>query len=823
MVDKPKQKKQVKVTLEQLLQAKVRILATKPNKPKPVQNIFLPNPHHNHPPSVLPKGASMAMDEDTSNVVSWAALASQNALLSEGLTFLGYPYLAELAQRPEYRHISETIATEMTREWIEIQSKEGDDSKADKISDIMDELDRLDAKDAFRRVAEKDGFFGRSHLYLDFGAKVDTPNPELATSIGTGDTEDEASKVKIKKDSLCSLKVIEPMWAYPTNYNAMTPLADNWYKPTSWFVQGTEVHSTRLLLFVGREVPDMLKPAYSFGGLSLSQMAKPYVDNWLRTRDSVSELVHSFVVFVLSTNLGTTLQSDNLINRLDLFNMLRDNKGVMVVDKDTEEFSNVQASLSGLHELQSAALEQICAITKIPLVKFTGISPSGLNASSEYEMRCFYDWIHAYQETFFRPNLTTVINFVQLSLFGEVDEDIIFQFKDLWSLNELEEAQVRKSDADTASVYINDGVLHPEEVRAAIASDPEQPYHDIDPEDVPEPPQEEGMMDEDGDMQDEEDFNSGISDEDFTTLVDKSSDLAEDAQWEEGKHKRGQPDNAGQFGSGGTGKSSNKKAKQTSIKSVSENPYLGKTVEQLETDLNKLSKKNNNLYGARPGKEVEFEKLKKAYEEVYRRKSDEKENANKKKQDSVLKSVSKFIKGDVEKVEGYIGTAQQIMEEGDLEEKYGITLEETTAIVAYVSNGHKELNKALRSGKLTSDTSEFSRQINSALDKLPTESGTVYRGATLSNDQIESYKPGSTIEEKGFTSTSNTKEGAKGATETQETHGKDNTYFEIQSKNARFLSGFSGYEGEEELLFKSNTKFKVISNNGKKIVMEEVD
>jgi hypothetical protein len=52
---------------------------------------------------------------------------------TEGITFLGYAYLAELAQRPEYRMISETIATEMTRKWIEFTSTgaEGDD-KADK-------------------------------------------------------------------------------------------------------------------------------------------------------------------------------------------------------------------------------------------------------------------------------------------------------------------------------------------------------------------------------------------------------------------------------------------------------------------------------------------------------------------------------------------------------------------------------------------------------------------------------------------------------------------------------------------------------------------
>ena len=64
---------------------------------------------------------------------------------------------------------------------------------------------------------------------------------------------------------------------------------------STWYViAGKELHVSRFLTFVGREVPDMLKPAYSFGGLSIYQMLKPYVDNWLRTRQSVSDLVQKY-------------------------------------------------------------------------------------------------------------------------------------------------------------------------------------------------------------------------------------------------------------------------------------------------------------------------------------------------------------------------------------------------------------------------------------------------------------------------------------------------------------------------------------------------
>ena len=40
-----------------------------------------------------------------------------------------------------------------------------------------------------------------------------------------------------------------------------------------------EVHASRLMTTIPFPVSDLLKPAYSFGGLSLIQMGKPYVDN----------------------------------------------------------------------------------------------------------------------------------------------------------------------------------------------------------------------------------------------------------------------------------------------------------------------------------------------------------------------------------------------------------------------------------------------------------------------------------------------------------------------------------------------------------------
>ena len=357
------------------------------------------------PPRVAPASGGMAMDTQIIEVNSWAAAQVYNGAYANGQAFIGYTALAELAQIPEYRRITEVTATEMTRKWILFKG-----GTKEKIKQLEAEMVRLDAQGAFRNMVELDGFFGRAHLYIDTG---DTDNPEeLRTSIGNGRDAATAAKFKGKIGFLKGIRPVEPVWCYPLNYTSNNTLRADWYNPQSWSSMANEIHVSRFLTFVGREVPDMLKPSYAFGGLSLSQMAMPYVNNWLRTRQAVADLIWSFSVSGVKTDLST-INADGgneLMKRIAFFANLRTNQGTMVLDMEKEEFFNVSVPLGGLHELQSQAQEQMCSVIGIPVVKFLGIQPAGMNASSEGELTTWYDWIAAFQEKFFSARLGTVID-----------------------------------------------------------------------------------------------------------------------------------------------------------------------------------------------------------------------------------------------------------------------------------------------------------------------------------------------------------------------------------------------------------------------------
>ena len=448
-----------------------------------------------------------------------------------GTGFIGYPRLAELAQISEYRSVSETTANEMTRQWIEIKSV-GEEDNSEAIKQIEECYERLNVRDVFRKAIETDGLFGRGQILVqikDHDGKL--ANPLLLT------------EKTIAKGSLKALVNIEPMWTTPAPYNAIDPTLPDFYKPKAWYVMAQEIHASRLFTLISRPVPDMLKPAYNFGGVSMTQLMMPYVERWLRTVDSVSDLLHSFSLSGIKTDMSAILSGSddgdtNIMLRAELYNRLRDNRGLMLLSKDEEEFFQFNTPLSGLDALLAQSQEQMAAPSHTPLVKLLGITPSGLNASTEGEIAVYYDYIRAMQENLLRDPLDKLLKLVQLHLFGKVNDNITFDFVPLQQMSETELSTIRKSDTDRDVAYIQAGVVSAEEVRGRLASEPDSGYNGIDVEDVPEMP-------DDG-------FSDGLNDgegEEGRDPADPKPEPAQDAEWDESKHPRAEN---GQFGGGGS-------------------------------------------------------------------------------------------------------------------------------------------------------------------------------------------------------------------------------------------------------------------------------
>lgn len=465
------------------------------------------------PRGVVPKGktARVAMDSGVYGQC-YDFARSMTGYGADWAGFPGYPYLAGLSTRAEYRMFAQAYATNLTREWIVLNSTEttGDSTKQ-KCTELTQMITDLGLKECVTLMGEHDSYFGRAQMFLNLGGH----DRSLPLLLSPKTIQQRTLKDGVSFEKNFRITAVEPLWTTPNFYNALDPAAPDFYKPRSWWMLGEEVHSTRIPTVVTRQISDMLKPAFNFAGMSMSQLAEPYVDNWLRTRQSVSDLINNFSIVALKTNMAQVLQgtpgsAQTLFDRAELFTLTRSNRGLMLMDNAAEDLVMLNVPISGLSELQSQAQEQMCSVSHTPAVVLLGIAPSGFGNVAEGEMRTYYDWIAAQQEAYWRKLIERVINILQLIRYGVIDPDIVMAFQPLYQMTPKELAEIRKADSDRDVALVQGSILDNTEVRERMARDSESGYQGIDTGKVPggEPDAGDDDPDESGQQLENEDIPS---------------------------------------------------------------------------------------------------------------------------------------------------------------------------------------------------------------------------------------------------------------------------------------------------------------------------
>ena len=139
-----------------------------------------------------------------------------------------------------------------------------------------------------------------------------------------------------------------------------------------------------------------------------------------------------------------------------------------------------------------------------------------------------------------------------------------------------------------------------------------------------------------------------------------------------------------------------------------------------------------------------------------------------------------------------------------------LSLEEEAVLKFYTNKSYYKFNQALISGNKTNDVIEIEKLLNKTLDKIPSSSGTFYRGIGKEEIQMLSkYKVGDEITYKNFLSTSNEEEKAIEFYYSNINKTKQGGLVEVISKNGKKIDKFSDAI-EWEVLHKSNTKFELI-------------
>jgi hypothetical protein len=237
---------------------------------------------------------------------------------------------------------------------------------------------------------------------------------------------------------------------------------------------GTEVHRDRLIFCEG-----LPSAAHTSAGawthwsgapewISVLQPLHEILGQYGIAWEAISELVQetSIGVMQMAGVLEMVSEKDQttIQNRLRMLSTGRSVAKTILLDAEHgESFTRTPVSFTDLPQLMSQFAQQIAGATGTPLTVLFGISPSGLNATGESDLRQYYETVTRYQNQ-------SVLRKIR-RIFEHIDPSAEVTIPPVWEPTAKEQAEIRKAAAEGDRTWYDMGVLEPSEIRQSRSTD----------------------------------------------------------------------------------------------------------------------------------------------------------------------------------------------------------------------------------------------------------------------------------------------------------------------------------------------------------------
>lgn len=219
--------------------------------------------------------------------------------------------------------------------------------------------------------------------------------------------------------------------------------------------QSIKVHHSRVLRYVGRQLPRWEREVEQYWGASELETVIEEIMKRDNTSFNVAQLVFLANLRILKmADLGDAITLNDYKAQRDIYqtlqaqNSLMNSFGLYVMNKD-DEFDTKAYTFSGLSEIMQQFMLDITGATGIPATKMYGRSPEGMNATGESDMQNYYEMISENQSTSLKDNWTKLLPVICMSEIGYVPDELDFEFEAIENVKEEEIADLigKKSDS----------------------------------------------------------------------------------------------------------------------------------------------------------------------------------------------------------------------------------------------------------------------------------------------------------------------------------------------------------------------------------------
>ena len=270
-------------------------------------------------------------------------------------------------------------------------------------------------------------------------------------------------KAKIlSKNKIQGLRVVPPYLCGASDVETANPLNNGFMKPKKWFISGNTgvVDSTRVIPLIIFDAPSLIKPLFNFFGISLTQFMKSYVASADIARQSLSDMLLRFRSEIIKSDL-IKINPTEAVSRAKAINKQKNNNALILLTKDEEYIQSI-TPLSGLDKLIAQLQENVAVSARLPSVKLLGLTPSGFNATGDFDLASYYDEIMSLQNSVIKPVIEQVLNLLVKEA-GWDDITATYDFNILEKSSDLDKAQVKNLEMDFINKAIGAGILTDEQ------------------------------------------------------------------------------------------------------------------------------------------------------------------------------------------------------------------------------------------------------------------------------------------------------------------------------------------------------------------------
>jgi phage-related protein (TIGR01555 family) len=281
-----------------------------------------------------------------------------------------------------------------------------------------------------------------------------------------------------------ALHVLEPRQLQPVSY--YTDLSHPKFgQPEIWRFMplvasraagawGQLIHESRLVIFPGTRVSVQTQPGQR-EGWGDSELSKPYaaIRDYGLSWGSATTILHNFGRDVLQFDGWAELaaQADGgeeiMAKRMRAFEIANSTLRVGVIDAK-DRFTPRGGSLAGLSDVLIQQAQYVAAATEHPVTVLMGMSPAGLNATGDMDVRNWYATIENDQATEYKPRVEQIYRLLLLASAGPTrgkePKAWSVEFRPLLTPSEKEQAETRKIVAETDKIYFDIGAASPEDI-----------------------------------------------------------------------------------------------------------------------------------------------------------------------------------------------------------------------------------------------------------------------------------------------------------------------------------------------------------------------